>query len=116
MKNQKTGEYGEVLAKEYLEKLEHTIVTTNFRYKKLGEIDIVSKKDGVLHFVEVKTRKNDNYGYPFEAVNLKKLAKIIKVAEVFRDQYNFTSLNYRFDIVSITLNPKKIEYFENITL
>jgi len=116
MKNQQTGKYGEVLAKEYLEQLGHSIIATNFRYKKLGEIDIITKKDKRLHFIEVKTRKNDNYGFPYEAVDKKKLSKIIKVAAVFRDQYNLVSLDYQFDIVSITLVPSKTEYFENITL
>jgi putative endonuclease len=116
MKSQKTGEYGELLALEYLEKLGHKLVTTNFRYKRLGEIDIITNFNNILHFVEVKTRKNDNYGFPFEAVNYKKLGKIIKVAEVFRDQNSLTNLDYQFDIVSITLNPTKIEYFENVTL
>jgi len=116
MKSQKTGKYGEVLAKEYLEQLDHTVIATNFRYKKLGEIDIVTKKDKRLHFIEVKTRKNDSYGFPYEAVDAKKLSKIVNVAEIFRDQYNLVSLDYQFDIVSITLFPPKIEYFENVTL
>ncbi|MDA1338248.1 MAG: YraN family protein [bacterium] len=116
MKNQKTGKYGEQLALEYLEKLGQKLVVKNFRYKKLGEIDIVTNLNNKLHFVEVKTRKNDNYGFPFEAVDYKKLEKIIKVAEVFRDQNSLTNLDYQFDIVSITLNPTKIEYFENVTM
>lgn len=116
MKSQKTGELGEILALEYLQKLRHKLVATNFRYKKLGEIDIITKKDNTLHFTEVKTRKNDDYGFPYEAVNYKKLAKMIKVAEVFREQTSMTGLNYQFDIVSITLDIKRIEYFQNVTL
>ena len=116
MISQKTGKFGEVLALEYLQKLGHKLVTINFRYKKLGEIDIITTHNNILHFSEVKTRKNDNYGFPYEAVNYKKLAKIIKVAEVFRDQNNLTNLNYQFDVVSITLDIKKIDYYQNVTL
>jgi len=116
MKSQKTGEYGELLALEYLEKLGQKLIVKNFRYKRLGEVDIITNLNNILHFIEVKTRKNDHYGFPFESVNRKKLEKIIKVAEVFRDQNSLTNLDYQFDIVSITLNPTKIEYFENVTL
>lgn len=116
MISQKTGELGELLALEYLQKLGHSLVTQNFRYKKLGEIDIITVFNNILHFTEVKTRKNNKFGYPYEAVNYKKLIKIIKVAEVFREQFGFVSLNYQFDIVSITLHINKIEYYENVTL
>ena len=116
MTNINTGKFGEDLALHYLEDLGHIVVTTNFRYKKLGEIDIITKKTNLLHFVEVKTRKNNDYGFPVEFVSNKKLSKIIKVAEIFRKQSNLSHLNYQFDIVSITLDNNKIEYYQNVTL
>lgn len=116
MISQKTGKLGEMLALEYLQKLGHKLVVANFRYKRLGEVDIITIHNNILHFVEVKTRKNDNYGFPYEAVNYKKLAKIIKVAEIFRERAGMIKLNYQFDVVSVTLDMNKIDYYQNVTL
>ncbi|MFA4890184.1 MAG: YraN family protein [Candidatus Paceibacterota bacterium] len=51
---QKVGEIGEDVACTFLEKHGYDIIDRNYR-KKWGELDIVAKKDGVLHFVEVKS-------------------------------------------------------------
>jgi putative endonuclease len=50
----KTGDLGERLAQRYLKNQGYTIVDTNF-WRKWGEIDIIAKKDSVIHFIEVKT-------------------------------------------------------------
>jgi len=104
------------MAVEFLKSLGHKIITTNYRYKKLGEIDIITKNENKLHFVEVKTRKNDWYGLPAEAVSYKKLSKIIRVSEVFRAENKLENLNYQLDVISITLATDKIEYYPNVTM
>jgi len=110
------GQKGEQVALDYLASQDHKIIAKNYRYKKVGEIDLVTRFKNTIHFIEVKTRKNSNYGYPHEAVIYSKLKKIIRTAEIFRDQNNLQNINYQFDIVSITLDDNKIEYYENITL
>lgn len=49
-----TGKLGENIAEKYLIKNGYRTIERNYR-KKWGEIDIVAEKDGVLHFIEVKT-------------------------------------------------------------
>ncbi len=56
--NQRVGKVGEDIASEYLEKKGFTVLDRNYS-KKWGELDIIAKKDSVLHFVEVKTRTCD---------------------------------------------------------
>lgn len=51
---QKIGEFGETLACEYLSNNSFTIIDRNY-YQKIGEIDIVARKDKKIHFIEVKT-------------------------------------------------------------
>jgi len=51
---QRVGRIGEDVACKYLVKQGFLIVERNF-WKKFGEIDIVAKKDGILHFIEVKS-------------------------------------------------------------
>jgi putative endonuclease len=62
-KNNNIGEVGEKAAKKFLKKKGFKIVELNYQNNKgrrLGEIDIIAKKDGEIVFVEVKTRKTDN--------------------------------------------------------
>lgn len=51
---QRIGKIGEDIACKYLEKQGFSIVERNY-WKKYGEIDIVAKKEGILHFIEVKS-------------------------------------------------------------
>ena len=51
---QKIGELGETLACEYLIRESFKIVDRNY-YQKIGEIDIIARKDKIIHFIEVKT-------------------------------------------------------------
>lgn len=54
-KSQRTGELGERIAAKYLENKDFLIVERNYT-KKWGEIDIVARKDSIIHFIEVKSK------------------------------------------------------------
>lgn len=115
MNTKQTGSEGEKLAADYLTKQSHKIIAANYHYKRLGEIDIVTLKDNTLHFIEVKTRKSNSHGYGYEAVDRRKLAKLLRTAQAFLVRYNYTNHAYQFDIISITQIDNNIEYYENIT-
>lgn len=113
MNNKITGDLGEKLACEYLIKNNYTILETNFTTK-IGEIDIIAKEDDIVVFVEVKTRKGSKYGRPHEAVNYKKMQKIIKVAENYILYKNKDDVQYRFDIIEVLLNEaSKINHIKD---
>ena len=61
------GERGERFAARYLRQHGYKILVRRFKTR-AGEIDIVCRHKDWLVFVEVKTRKNDDYGLPSEAV------------------------------------------------
>jgi putative endonuclease len=65
------GKLGEQIAKKNLANKGYTILEHGWRWGK-GELDFIAKKDGVLVFVEVKTRKKITFGMPEEAVSQKK--------------------------------------------
>jgi putative endonuclease len=94
------GKLGEDAAVAYLEKHDYAIRHRNWRYQHL-EIDIVAYKDNEIIFVEVKTRKNEDYGEPFDAVNSRKMNFLIKAADTYIKLYQI-DVNVRFDIISIT--------------
>ena len=54
------GQKGENVAVKWLESQSFKIIERNFTCK-VGEIDIVAQKKGVLHFVEVKAKKISNF-------------------------------------------------------
>ena len=59
-KKRTIGDFGEEIALKYLEKKGYQILDRNF-LKHYGEIDIIAIKNDILTFVEVKTRKNDEF-------------------------------------------------------
>ena len=83
------GRRGEAAAAAYLERNGYTVTDRNLRVP-TGEIDIVATdKDGCFMFVEVKTRKNADYGYASEFVDKNKQRRLMSAAEYYlgRDVY-----------------------------
>lgn len=108
------GDAGEKIAAKYLKKHKYTIVETNYRVHRVGEIDIVAKDGEYLVFVEVKYRKDTECGRPEEYVGKEKRARLIRAAEAYMVFHRITS-PVRFDVVSIVGDMKKpvIEVIKN---
>lgn len=70
--NRKKGNEYEERAVSLLQEKAYRILARNFRTS-IGEIDVIAEKDDILVFVEVKYRKNRNFGYGKEAVNSQKI-------------------------------------------
>ncbi len=102
------GNFGEDLAIVFLENKNYQIIARHFKLGK-KEIDIIALKDNCLIFIEVKFRKNITFGFPEQAVNLKKQQNIKEVAEHYIFTNNWTE-NIRFDIVAIIQQKNKTEY------
>lgn len=79
MNKRQTGAAYELKAEEYLLGNGYKILERNFRNRS-GEIDLIAKKGGQIHFVEVKYRTTAMYGSPLEAVDFRKQNQIRKVA------------------------------------
>ncbi|WP_202711318.1 YraN family protein [Sporosalibacterium faouarense] len=110
--NKLKGDYGEKLAMEYLNDNDYIIIERNFR-NRIGEIDIIAKKDNIIVFIEVKSRKNSKYGYGYEAVNKRKQDKIIKLANSYINFKNLRSFQFRFDIIEVYFEDCRINHIEN---
>ena len=76
------GNAGEQAAADQLVADGHEIVARNWRTR-YCEIDIVSVKDDVLYFTEVKYRKNDDFGDGLAAITAKKQRQMRFAAELF---------------------------------
>lgn len=104
-----TGKLGEELTAYYLEKSGYEILRRNFRIKG-GEIDIIAKKDGVIAFVEVKTRDVSALESGVQAVDTKKKSLVIRASQEYSCRYPH-DCQPRFDISDVTVNNGKIVKF-----
>ncbi len=109
------GKEGEEIAAKYLAENGFKILVRNYHYGH-GEIDIVAEDDGVLVFVEVKTRKNLEFGEPEYAITKKKIQQIKKMAELYLFDKEIEEADCRFDVVSVLMeNPSnpQITHYQN---
>ncbi|MFW6134934.1 MAG: YraN family protein [Elusimicrobiota bacterium] len=100
------GRKGEDIAVKYLKKKKYKILTQGFRFLR-GEIDIIAYDRDTLVFIEVKTRRNKEYGLPEESVTPKKQNQIKKIALGFLMKYNLENTDCRFDVISLLLDKEK---------
>jgi putative endonuclease len=111
---QLTGNRGEQLAKEHLQRLGYEIIEMNYRFGH-GEIDIIAKDGEVLVFCEVKTRYNDAYGEPEYAITPRKQQQIRKVARGYLYEREIKEHECRFDVVAIRMKGSvpQLNYIRN---
>ena len=107
------GDDSETVAAEYLIRVGHEIIKRNWRTK-WCEIDIVSRKDGVIYFTEVKHRKNDQAGGGMEAITPAKLRQMR-----FSASFYASSLKEPYDlrlsaIATTGTPPVVVEYLDTI--
>lgn len=109
-----TGPEGEAIAASFLLKKGYRILERNYRTA-LGEIDLIAKDGPTLVFIEVKARTGEHFGTPQSAVDLRKQAKMSRVALVYLSQKKIDSGACRFDVVGILKGPAgtRVELFQN---
>ncbi|MCV3382845.1 YraN family protein [Campylobacter sp. IFREMER_LSEM_CL292] len=103
------GKKGEELACEFLKIQGFEILKRNF-HSKFGEIDIIAKKDKILHFIEVKSTQGD-YEVEYRLDN-KKYNKIIKTIEYYFMKHK-NDENYQLDLLCVYKDDIKL--LENIS-
>ena len=112
----KTGDEGEEIAKLYLQKNGYQIIGENL-HSRFGEIDLVGKKGNDIFFIEVKRRKNKNFGSALESVTEQKKKKVLKTAEYYTlKNPKWSQLVPYFSIVAIDGDGENesIEFIKNV--
>lgn len=97
-----TGKTGEQMALLHLRENGYSILETNWRLGR-HEADIIACKDGVIAFVEVKTRSSLRFGTPQEAVDYNKQRTYMRLANAYVRMKKRTE-EVRFDIIAIEIN------------
>lgn len=83
------GRNGEEIAAMHLMRNGHTVLHHNWNLHHGCELDIVTRKDGILHFVEVKTRSSDERGTPHQAITYKKMQNIHRAIKHYLATYQY---------------------------
>jgi len=110
---QKIGQWGESVAAEYLEKRGYKVITRNARTP-YGEIDIVTEKEGLTIFIEVKTRTTKTFGPPEMAVTRRKQEHMMAAADFYAAEHHIE--HWQIDVIAIEGKPGStphFTYFEN---
>jgi putative endonuclease len=95
------GVRGEEVVAEGYRRRGYRIVARNWRCR-LGELDLVAERRGVLVFCEVKSRGGAAFGGGYEAVTWRKRTKLRSLAEAFLQATGSRPQAIRFDVASVT--------------
>ncbi|RKX44546.1 MAG: hypothetical protein DRP64_06335 [Verrucomicrobia bacterium] len=113
----KSGRWGERQAVRMLKSKGWKIMGERVRVGRHDELDIVAEHGGVLVFVEVKTRKNEDFGRPISAVNQAKRRHLSRAAVGYLKRQKPPPDYFRFDVVEVVgepdMEPPKIRHIEN---
>lgn len=113
-----SGKWGERRSVLFLKsKKGWKIVGERVRAGKHDELDIIALDHDVLVFVEVKTRKNEDYGRPFASVNREKRKRLSRAAVSFLKKNKLEPAYLRFDVIEVIGQPgggePEIRHIEN---
>lgn len=113
MDRRNTGRLGEQHALMFLKQKSYDILDVNWRYSRLGEVDIIAYHplSHTLAFIEVKTRRSDRFGSGIEAITLIKQQRLTQLAEIYlqiKDVPPYEALS--FDVIVVTPNPNTPEH------
>lgn len=124
-KNQRTGERGEQIAVLYLQNKGFSIIERNYT-KKWGEIDIIVKKAGIVHFIEVKSKtvtgsvlpKGDTYR-PEDGMHVWKQQRLRRTIQTYLLERRIDCA-WQFDLALVYLHDitrtAQVRVLENIIL
>ena len=114
MDKRTTGARGEAVCARYYEQRGYTIVARNY-HSRYGEIDVIAENDRQLIFIEVKTRAEGQASLPCEAVDRRKMQRLVQTAQVFLASYE-KDRQMQFDVFEVLTDgerPVKCRRIEN---
>lgn len=94
------GQAAEAFACKYLQEKGLRLITKNF-HSRFGEIDIIMQEENSLVFIEVRYRKNQDFGGAKASITPGKQKKIRNTALLYMQKKGH-EFNARFDVIAIT--------------
>lgn len=104
------GQEGEKLALQYLHQQQLTMLECNYR-QKFGEIDLIMQDQSTLIFVEVRSRREKQFGGAAASISLAKQRRLRLAAQAYLQRYKHPP-PCRFDVIAI--DGGKVEWLKNV--
>lgn len=98
------GRWGEDVVVQYLESYGFKILHRNWFYHH-KEVDVIALHESLLLFIEVKTRRSDDYGGPEQAVDWRKQRNLRQAMNAYLKQ-NPMEVTTRFDVYTVVGTPE----------
>ena len=106
------GDRGEQIVVDYLVKSGHEIVARNYKTK-LFEVDIISRKNEMLYFTEVKYRSGRDFGGALDFIDKKKQQKMHLAVEGFMATHpEYADFRPTLAVAAVDKDFKLEEWFE----
>lgn len=102
------GQSGEQIAALFFEEKGFSVIDKNWRCR-VGEIDLVVRKDDEWRFIEVKTRGSDHYGLPEESLTPLKKEHFYKSIQWYVLNNQISSQDIHADVLAIVLNDQDFD-------
>lgn len=102
------GRAGEDAAAAEYRRSGYRVLARNWRCP-AGEIDLVLTRADVVVFCEVKSRRGDSFGGPYDAVTWRKQLKLRSLAEAFLLRAGLEAATVRFDVASVTASSAGLQ-------
>ena len=99
------GNLGEEAAVKAIKKQGYKIIERNYRTK-MGEIDIIARDGEYTCFIEVRLRKNNDFGSPADTIDVRKQQKLIRTAKYYAAAKKIYDSPMRFDAVLINADAR----------
>jgi putative endonuclease len=110
------GLQAEAAVCRHLQELGYRILDRNWR-RPWGELDIVARLDGVIHFVEVKASSARVAGFePFGRADAAKMQKVLRTARTWLAYHHIdNNTEWQLDVASVIMSPmeSQIELFRH---
>ncbi len=98
------GDRGEAAVAAFLRKKRYQLLASQYRCR-FGEIDLIAQSpEGILCFVEVKTRSDDDFARALESVTPAKQKRLRTAAQLYLVQTGL-DCSCRFDVAEVYPDP-----------
>lgn len=97
---QAIGRWGEDLALKWLIDKDYELIQRNFRHQN-DEIDLIMRKDKVIVFFEVKTRRSDSYGLAEFSITPKKLSALFRCINHYLVEQKLEDMEWQLDLLVV---------------
>jgi putative endonuclease len=113
------GDWGEALARHYLQNANYRILNSNWRYSRMGELDLVAlSPDHTLIAIEVKTGYAASGVSPLEQLTDKKLHKLERLLQAYiqlNPQYSHTNCQIDALVIECSAAKPHIKHYKNLS-